>query len=178
MKFSRKNSRFEPLNQVGKSGDVRSSGIRLRQGHGGQEMPKALWRDGAERRTSRDPMIGTSPYDLRVHGEPRPPKLDPHRGFEPELALGAALRIDGDCGLPLRQFIGGEGRGEVALQFMGSSNFQNWIHIGALNRSWFLTLPNALRAAMDSLSANLIGGEGRGEVALWFMEMGGCRPIH
>jgi hypothetical protein len=29
------------------------------------------------------------------------------------------LRIDGDYRLPLRQFIGGEGRGEVALQFMG-----------------------------------------------------------
>jgi hypothetical protein len=33
-----------------------------------------------------------------------------------------------------------------------------------------LALPYKLKAAIDSLSANLIGGEGRGEVALRFME--------
>jgi len=32
-----------------------------------------------------------------------------------------------------------------------------------------LALSNTLRAAMDSLAANFIGGEGRGEVALRFM---------
>ncbi len=53
---------------------------------------------------------------------------------------------------------------------MGSRDLQKWMHIGAMNRSWFLTLPNALRAAMDSLSANFIGGKGRGEMALWFMK--------
>jgi len=34
----------------------------------------------------------------------RPPKLDARWDHEPELAFGAALGIDSDCGLPLRQF--------------------------------------------------------------------------
>jgi len=35
---------------------------------------------------------------------------------------------------PLRQFIGGEGRGEVVLRFMGSRDLQNWMHIGTMSR--------------------------------------------
>jgi hypothetical protein len=37
-----------------------------------------------------------------------------------------------------------------------------------MNRRWLLALPNKLKAAVDYLSANLIGGEGRGEVVLSF----------
>jgi hypothetical protein len=80
-----------------------------------------------------------------------------HCDPEPELVLGAALRIAGDCGLPLRQFIGGEGRGEVVLRFMGSRDLQNWLHFGTLNRSWLLVLTYELTATVDSLSANLLG---------------------
>jgi hypothetical protein len=41
-----------------------------------------------------------------------------HWNLEPKLILGAVSGIDGGCGLPLRQFIGGEGWGEVVLRFM------------------------------------------------------------
>ena len=56
---------------------------------------------------------------------------------------------------------------------MGSRDLQNWMHIGTRNRSWHLALPYELTATVDSLSANFIGGEGRGEVALRLMESSG-----
>ena len=52
-------------------------------------------------------------------GRPRPPKLDAHSGHGPKLVLGAASRFNVGYRLPLRQFIGGEGRGEVVPRLMG-----------------------------------------------------------
>jgi hypothetical protein len=40
---------------------------------------------------------------------------------------------------------------------MESRDPQNWMHIGAMNRSWLLALPYELTATVDSLSANLLG---------------------
>jgi len=54
-------------------------------------------------------------------------------------------------------------------RFMGRRDLQNWIHFGTMNRSWFMALFYKLTAAVDPLSA-IYGGEGRGEVALRFME--------
>ena len=59
---------------------------------------------------------------------------------------------------------------------MESRNLQNRMYIGAMNRSWRLALPVALTAALDSLSANFSGGEGRGEVALRFMGSNRSNP--
>ena len=94
------------------------------------------------------------------------------------------LAASGRARCPLRA-VGGEGIicrkhvGRAALRrrtsrrdvpttcrFMESLDLQNWMHLGTMNRSWFLALPNQWTAAVDSLSA-IDGGEGRGEVVLF-----------
>ncbi len=44
-----------------------------------------------------------------------------------------------------------------------ANNPNQMLVIGTMNRSWFLALPHELTSAVDSLSANFIGGKGRGE---------------
>ncbi len=43
------------------------------------------------------------------------------------------------------------------LRFMESPDLQNWMPIETMNRGWFLAVPHELTAAVDSLSANLLG---------------------
>jgi len=74
--------------------------------------------------------------------------------------------------MPEARWTGGAAPPDI-VGFLGSRDLQNWLPIGTMNWSWFLARPHELTAAVASLSANFLGGEGRGEVALRFRERAG-----